>query len=148
MDISQPIRQNLSIMASRSQSLDERIQKIKQRIAALGDLRPGTISQQYNVCGNPTCRCKATPPIKHGPYYQLSFTWKGKSSTRFVRDAERPQLEKQLDNYRRLRELMDEWIGLAAELSDLRLHEQRRTAELTKTGPKPAISKQKSKSSR
>jgi uncharacterized protein YukE len=148
MDISEPIRQNLSIMASRSQSIDERIQKIKQRIVALGDLRPGAISQQYNVCGNPTCRCKATPPIKHGPYYQLSFTWKGKSSTRFVRDEERLQLEKQLDNYHRLRELMDEWIGLAAERSDLRLHEQRQMAARTKTGLKSAISKQKSKSAR
>jgi hypothetical protein len=145
MDLSQPIRQNLHIMPSRPESLDKRIQKIKQRIAALGDLRPGAISQQYNVCGNPGCRCKATPPIKHGPYHQLSFTWKGKSSTRFVRDEEVPQVEKQLDNYRRLRELVDEWIRLAAELSDLRIHEQRQTAERTKIGPKHAISKQKSK---
>jgi hypothetical protein len=145
MDLSQPIRQNLHIMPSRPESLDKRIQKIKQRIAALGDLRPGAISQQYNVCGNPGCRCKATPPIKHGPYHQLSFTWKGKSSTRFVRDEEVPQVEKQLDNYRRLRELVDEWIRLAAELSDLRIHEQRQTAERTKIGPKRAISKQKSK---
>ena len=134
-------------MASRSKSLDQRIQKIKQRIAALGDLRPGVLSPQYNVCGNPPCRCKATPPIKHGPYYQLSFTWKGKSSTRFVRDQERLQLEKQLDNYHRLRALIDEWVGLAAELSDLRLHEQREMAERTKTEPKPGISKQKPKSS-
>jgi hypothetical protein len=104
------------------------------------------ISQQYNVCGNPACRCKATPPVKHGPYYQLSFTWKGKSSTRFVRDAERPQVQKQLDNYHRLRELVDEWIGLAAELSDLRVREQRKAAERTKTRSKPAISKQKSRS--
>jgi len=141
------MRQNFRIMSSRSESIDERIQKIKQRIAALGDLRPGAISQQYNVCGNPGCRCKATPPIKHGPYYQLSFTWKGKSSTRFVRVEELSQVEKQLDNYRRLRELVDEWIRLAAELSDLRLHQQRQAADLPKTGPKRAVSKQKSKSS-
>src|SRR5436190_22368687 len=107
------------------QSIENRIQKIKQQIAALGDIRPGAISQQYNVCGNPTCRCKATPPIKHGPYYQLSLTWKGKSSTRFVRDEQRPQVQRQLDNYRPLRELTDEWIGSAAELSDLSRQEQR-----------------------
>jgi len=132
-------------MASRSEFLEARIQKIKKRIAALGDLRPGVISQQFNVCGNPGCRCKATPPIKHGPYYQLSFTWKGKSSTRFVRDAEIPQVEKQLKTYRRLRELVDEWIRLAAELSDLRVYEHRQTAERKKNRPKRAISKQKSK---
>ena len=132
-------------MASRSEFLEQRIQKIKKRIAALGDLRPGVISQQFNVCGNPGCRCKATPPIKHGPYYQLSFTWKGKSSTRSIRDAEIHQVEKQLENYRRLRELVDEWIRLAADLADLRLHEQRQTAERKKNRPKRAISKQKSK---
>jgi hypothetical protein len=103
MDISPALRQNLHIMASRSDDLDKRIQKIKQQIAVLGELRPGVISQQYNVCGNPACRCKATPAVKHGPYYQLSFTWKGKGSTRFVRDTERPQVQKQLDNYHRLR---------------------------------------------
>ena len=132
-------------MASRSEFLEQRIQKIKKRIAALGDLRPGVISQQFNVCGNPGCRCKATPPIKHGPYYQLSFTWKGKSSTRSIRDAEIHQVEKQLENYRRLRELVDEWIRLAAALADLRLREQRQTAERKKNRPKRAISKQKSK---
>jgi len=131
-------------MASRSEFLEQRIQKIKKRIAALGDLRPGVISQQFNVCGNPGCRCKATPPIKHGPYYQLSFTWKGKSSTRSIRDAEIHQVEKQLENYRRLRELVDEWIRLAAALADLRLREQRQTAERKKNRPKRAISKQKS----
>jgi hypothetical protein len=135
-------------MPSRSESLGNRILKIKQRIAALGDLRPGIVSQQYNVCGNAGCRCKATPPIKHGPYYQLSFTWKGKSSTRFVRVEELPQVEKQLDTYRQLRELVDEWISLAAELSDLRIRRQRQTAEVTKNEPKRAVSKQKSKSSR
>ena len=135
-------------MPSRSESLDRQIQTIKQRIAALGDLRPGAISQQYNVCGNPGCRCKSTPPLKHGPYYQLSFTWKGKSSTRFVRDEELPQVEKQLENYRRLRELVDEWIRLSAELADLRVREQRQAAQPTRTQPKSAISKQKPKSSR
>src|SRR5712691_5429214 len=98
------------------QGLQQRIDKIKQQIAALGDLRPGALSQQYNVCGNPSCRCKATPPIKHGPYYQLSFTWKGKSSTRFVRDEGLSEMRQKVANYKRLRELVNEWVELAVEL--------------------------------
>ena len=56
-----------------------------QILVVLGDLRPGSLSTQYNVCGTPGCRCKATPPEKHGPCYQVSFTRKGKSSSKFVR---------------------------------------------------------------
>ena len=124
-------------MADRSQFLEQRIQSIKHEIVTLGDLRPGALSMQYNVCGNPSCRCKADPPIKHGPYPQVSFTWHGKSTTQFVRDADVGEVRQQLENYRRLRDLVDEWIGLALELSRLRLR-QRRDAEAKKNGRKNA----------
>jgi hypothetical protein len=76
-------------MNRRESSLEAQIAKLKQEIARLGDLRPGKLSQQYNVCGKADCRCKADPPQKHGPYYQLSFTRNGKSSTQFCA-ARRP----------------------------------------------------------
>lgn len=105
--------------------LESRIQKIKQEIAALGPLRPGTLSQQFNVCGKPHCRCKANPPQKHGPYYQLSFTWQGKSSTHFVRREHLQTVEEQLRNYKKLRELVDTWATLGMELSHLQLQQER-----------------------
>lgn len=106
---------------SRIKSLEQRIQEVKQQLAALRDLRPGSLSRQYNVCGNPTCRCKASPPRKHGPYYQLSYTRKGKSSSRFVRSQDLRTVKEQLRNYERLRKLVDRWIDLSTELSELRL---------------------------
>ena len=91
-------------------------------------MRPGALSKQYNICGSPNCRCKATPPIKHGPYYQISFTRHGKSSSQFVREEDVGDVQQQLENYRQLRELVDEWITLSAELSSLRLREKRKAA--------------------
>jgi Family of unknown function (DUF6788) len=104
-------------------ALDAKIAKIKAALAALGDLRPGTLSQQYNVCGKPACRCKALPPRKHGPYYQVSFTWQGKSQSQFVRRADVPAMRVQLRNYQRLRTLVDTWISVAMTVSRLRLHQ-------------------------
>jgi hypothetical protein len=101
--------------------LEGQIAKIKQDLAALPDLQPGSLSEQYNVCGQPNCRCKASPPQKHGPYYQLSFTRKGKSSSRFVKKKDVATVRKQLLAYKRLRELVDRWIGLATELAILRI---------------------------
>lgn len=127
-------------MALTIETLEKRIQKIKSQIGELGDLRPGALSQQYNVCGQPNCRCKAAPPVKHGPYYQISFKWHGKSSSHFVREEDLAEVQQQLGNYRRLRELVDEWITLSAELSSLRLREKRRQPSEIKT-PKSRISK-------
>ena len=123
------------------ESLEKRIQKIKQQIGELGDLRPGALSQQYNVCGSPGCQCKASPPIKHGPYYQISFKRHGKSSSQFVREEDLNEVQHQLENYRTLRELVDEWITLSAQLSTLRLREKRRLSRptqsrLTQTKPR------------
>ncbi len=127
---------------SRPRLLQQRIDKIKQQITALGDLRPGALSQQYNVCGNPGCRCKATPPVKHGPYYQISVKRHGKSTTQFVREQDLAEVQTQLDNYRRLRELVDEWITLSSEISSLRIQELRLAARAEKNKRKSRIPKE------
>jgi hypothetical protein len=103
--------------------LQQRIATIKAALAALGPLRPGTLSQQYNVCGTPGCRCKADPAQRHGPYHQLSYTWRGRSRSEFVREPELTRVREQLANYARLRELLDQWLDAAIELA--RLERQR-----------------------
>ncbi|MBM4060831.1 MAG: hypothetical protein FJ265_07015 [Planctomycetes bacterium] len=103
-------------MNSEDQSLELKIDAIKRELLKLGPLQPGSLSQQYNVCGKPGCRCKADPPQKHGPYYQISYTRRGKSSSRFVTRAAVPLVKQQLLNYERLRELVDRWIELSTKL--------------------------------
>jgi len=108
----------------REATLERQIEKVQRDLVALGDLRPGSLSTQYNVCGTPGCRCKATPPEKHGPYYQVSYTRKGKSSTKFVKQKDLPAVRKQLENYARMKFLTERWIDLATELSTLRLNNE------------------------
>ena len=106
-------------MSRTRRQIDTRIERIKREIAKLDGIHPGKLSHQYNVCGNPQCRCKADPPQKHGPYSQVSFTWRGKSSSRFVRKPDLVRVKRQLKNYQRLREFTDEWIELTMELDKL-----------------------------
>jgi hypothetical protein len=100
-----------------TQQLQQRIGKIQAELTALGPIHPGSLSQQYNVCGNPTCRCKDPKrPQKHGPYYQLSYTWGGKSTTRFVRPPRVEAMRAKLTAYKRMRELTTEWVDAAMAL--------------------------------
>jgi hypothetical protein len=100
--------------------LQQRIQAIQAELAALGPIHPGSLSQQYNVCGNPTCRCKDTKrPQKHGPYYQLSYTWRGRSTTRFVRPHQVEAMRAKVAAYKRFRELTTEWVDAALALQQL-----------------------------
>jgi len=110
----------MKAMRRRAQ-LEAKIATVKQELLRLGDLRPGTLSEQYNVCGKAGCACKADPPRKHGPYYQVSFTWQGRSRTQFVRREHLGAVRQQVRNYERLRALVEAWIAAAVELSHLRL---------------------------
>ena len=98
-------------MPTRQAVLDRRIATLKAQLMALGDLRPGSLSEQYNVCGTAGCQCKADPPRKHGPYYQVSFTWQGRSTSQFVRREHVATVRRHLRNYERLRTLVEQWIA-------------------------------------
>ena len=96
--------------------IEQRIETIKRRLTKLGPMHPGSLSEQYNVCGKPRCRCKdPKKPLRHGPYYQLSYTWRGKSSSRFVRPERVAGMRHKVENYKRFRDLVNEWVDLAVE---------------------------------
>jgi hypothetical protein len=108
-------------MDKRIQSLEKKIDSVRKQIFEIGDLRPGSISEQYNVCGTPNCHCKADPPKKHGPYFQLSYTRKGRSRSRFIKPDHLSRIKSEVKSYRKLKALVDEWIDLSTQLSDIRL---------------------------
>lgn len=112
-------------MPTKIHALEGRIQRIKAQLNELGELRPGVLSEQYNVCGTPGCRCKATPPEKHGPYYQLSWSRKRKSATRFVRRPELPAVRAQLRNYQRLQKLIDAWVAASIQICEIQRQQTR-----------------------
>ena len=110
--------------------MQSRIEEIKKRLVALGEMRPGSLSKQYNVCGNPTCRCKDPKnPKKHGPYYQVSYTHKGKSTTQFVKRGTVTETKTQLKNYRTFKKLIDEWVDLSVKIARLRKKEEGRKSK-------------------
>lgn len=107
--------------------IEARIVRIKRELQAVGPMRPGSLSRQYSVCGKEGCRCvDPNKPQKHGPYYQLSYVHRGKSTSQFIRPTFLPEVRSQLANYKRYRRLNDEWVGLALDLAKRRLEETKR----------------------
>jgi hypothetical protein len=101
-------------------SVQKRIDSIKADLLALGPMLPGSISEQWNVCGKAGCRCKnPDDPQKHGPYYQLSFTIGGKSSTMFVKKEDLGEVRERIEKHKRFRDLSVElaraYVDLARE---------------------------------
>ena len=85
--------------------IERRIAKIKQALAALGDMRPGSLSTQTRNWG--------------GQYCQLSYTHLGKGHTQYIPQERVTEVKRQLANYRTFRDLTQEWVNLAIELCKL-----------------------------
>lgn len=114
------------------QQIEARIQQIKTQLAALGEMRPGSLSKQYNVCGKPGCRCKdAENPQRHGPYYQLSWVHRGKSTTQFIRRPFVAQVKAELAAYKSFRRWTEQWVELALQAAKLRLQAAKEAAQAT-----------------
>jgi hypothetical protein len=118
--------------------IESQIEKVKAELLKIGDMRPGSLSQQYSACQKPGCKCvDPVNPQKHGPFYQLSYSHRGKSTTQFIRPQFVPEVRKQLAAYKKFKALTENWVALALELSKLKMAEARSAASQQATTPQP-----------
>ena len=100
-------------MENKRSETEKKIRAIKKRLLQIGLMHPGSLRPQYNVCGSPNCRCKDKEnPEKHGPYYNLSYTFKKKNSTKFIREARVEEFKGYVNNYKEFRACVEELVEL------------------------------------
>ena len=106
----------------RLEEIEKKIEKIKRSLVLVQAMRPGSISKQYSVCGKKPCRCvDPDKPKKHGPYYQLSYAHKGKSTSMFIQPQYYHQVKREVEQYKKFKLLIEQWIELAIQYSQGRI---------------------------
>lgn len=80
-------------------------ESVADDLAGFGYALPGTLARRFMRCGKVNCRCKADPPILHGPYHHWTRTVAGKTVTRTLTEEQAARYRPWFDNARRLREL-------------------------------------------
>ena len=79
--------------------------RISAELSDLDYALPGTLSRRFMRCGKDNCRCKADPPILHGPYLHWTRTVAGKTVTRTLTEDQAARYQPWFDNARRLRNI-------------------------------------------
>jgi hypothetical protein len=95
--------------------IDKRIGKIKAELAAIGEMRPGSLTRQYK-----------DPQSGSGAYYQLSYTLDMKSRTDYIPRDGVKDVRRQVGNYKRFKSLSSEWVALSIERCRLMMKLARR----------------------
>jgi hypothetical protein len=99
----------------RLKRIAKEIAVIKARIAQLGVVRPGSLTRQYK-----------DPGTQRGAYYQLSYTYRMTSKTEYVRAACLAGVRQQIRNYHQLKRLIEKWVALGIEYSQLSMKRRSR----------------------
>lgn len=94
----------------RLKQIEKQILKIKEELQQIGKMRPGTLTKQYR-----------NPEEKKGAFYQLSYTYKMKSKSEYVRPQHAASIKLQINSYKKLKSLLEKWVDLALEYSKLEI---------------------------
>jgi hypothetical protein len=95
--------------------LDSRRRKIVEEIDAIKSMRIGTLSERYNKVKN-----KKGEEVLNGPYQIL--TRKGmdsKTVSESISEKDVPRIKEEVGNYKRFRQLTDEYAEVCEKLSQL-----------------------------
>ena len=101
-------------MSAQLKRIEGQIKRIKQELLALGPMRPGSITRQYRL-----------PKEKLRPFYQISYTFRMRSRSEYVRQEDVAALRKETANFKRLKTLVDRWVELELAASQLRVRSGR-----------------------
>ena len=99
----------------RLDAIHKRIDRIKAELAAIDDMRPGSLTRQYK-----------DPANQSGAYYQLSYTREMKSRTEYIARDCLGEVRRQIGNYKRFKALTAKWIALSIEHCRLKMKLARR----------------------
>ena len=92
----------------RIRQIEQRIVRIKEELQEIGPMRPGSLTRQYR-----------DPENSAGAYWQISYTRQMKSRTEYVRRENVTEVRKQIATHKRFKRLIDQWINLSIEHSQL-----------------------------
>lgn len=102
-------------------SLQRRRAQIADQIAALGDLRPGSITSTSGRCGKPTCHCHRPNDPGHGPNPRLTYKVDGKTVTQSLPNpAAVRKAEREIAEFRNLQGLHKEFVEVNSQICQLR----------------------------
>ena len=120
------------------QELEQKRDALKVRLAAIRDMRQGSLVERYRRCGNRLCHCAQEVDGGHGPSWSLTRGVAGKTVTRIIPAHEVERTREQLAEYKKFRELMRELVEINERLCDARLRTEAEAGRSDETAKKRA----------
>lgn len=102
-------------------TLQQERARLFRELGEIGDLRRGSIAENYRRCGKSNCCCSRPDHRGHGPQYLLMTKVDGKSQARNLKPgAELAKAKVEVGNHLRFRELVQAIVEVSEQISERR----------------------------
>jgi len=92
-----------------------------RQLAAVGDLRRGSITATSGKCGKPNCHCAKRGDPGHGPNFRLTRRVAGKTTTEtFASPAALRKAQQEVAEFHRFQKLSGEVVEVSEQICALR----------------------------
>lgn len=95
------------------------LDRCKAELVEIGVVLRGSVTRHYVRCGKKGCRCQATPPRLHGPYYDWTRKVRGKTKTIRLTKALAETYLRWIENGRRLNRIVADWERVGLEAAEI-----------------------------
>ena len=101
--------------------LEARRARLFERLAAIGDFRRGSISENYRRCGKPNCACAQPGHPGHGPRYLWTRTVAGRGTRgRQLAAGEVEKVRGELGRYQEFAALSEQIVEVSEAICEAR----------------------------
>jgi hypothetical protein len=94
--------------------------QLYERLAATGDLRPGSINATYRRCGKPNCACAQPGHPGHGPRWLWTKSAGGRTRTRQLSAGELDKVRAELAAYKEFTVLSEQIVEVNEAICEAR----------------------------
>jgi len=100
--------------------LEQQRTRLYARLAATGDLRPGSINATYRRCGKPNCACAQPGHPGHGPRWLWTRSVGGGTRTRQLSPGELDKVRAELAAYKEFAALSEQIVEVSEAICEAR----------------------------
>lgn len=104
--------------SSERKRVPEEVRTLAGRLGESHQMRRGSVSVRFMKCGKDGCSCAEDPEARHGPYFTLTRSVKGKTQSRYLSPEQAETAKRQIEAGHEFRETVERYWDACEEWSD------------------------------
>ena len=109
--------------------IPEWVRSVGEKLSQARPMRRGSLGERWLKCGKPNCACASREDARHGPYFSLTRTVKGRTQSRRLTAQQADRVRQQVAAGRAFRQQVEAYWEACERWADAELSDDETSTE-------------------